>query len=93
MKTIPVGTHLLILPIEEEKTSSIILDVKTQDKLQPLVTGVVKAKGRGTREKPMDEFTCSGKEIVMYPRHAGVEVVEAGVTYRIIEYDDIEAVL
>ena len=84
---------MLIQPIPEPKTSSIILDVKTQGKLQPFVTGIVRAKGRGTMVKNTDMFNCDGKEIVMYPRNSGVEIEENGITYRLIDVEDLEAIL
>lgn len=92
MKVVPVGARLLVLPINDERKSTIILDVKTERKLTPYVRGVVVGRGAGSKNYPMTEFRQNGKEIVWYPRNSGVHVEIDKVDHILLHVSDLVAI-
>lgn len=89
----PIGSRLLVLPIPEPKKSPIILTTKTEQTINPNVKGVVVDKGGGTRANPLKEFKNNGREIVFYPRSAGVPVEIDGVKHILIDGSEIIGII
>ena len=97
-KLTPVADQLLINPIPEEK-GKIILDEKTQAKLNPVQWGTVVLAGPGTPENPMSEFGYGKHEVVLFPKGSGVPVYldshgvqtteHEGHLHFLVNYDEI----
>lgn len=93
IKVRPIGSRLLVLPIPEPKKSSIYLPVKTEEKLNPNIKGVVIDKGGGTKANPLKEFKNNGREIVFYPRNAGVHIDINGVKHTLIDASEVVGII
>lgn len=89
IKIRPLGTRVLVQPIEAEtKTASgIIIPDSAKEKPQQ---GKVLATGNGKEGEPME---VKVGDLVMYGKYSGTEISHEGQNYLIMNQSDILAVL
>ena len=89
IKIRPLGTRVLVQPIEAEtKTASgIIIPDSAKEKPQQ---GKVLATGNGKEDEPME---VKVGDLVMYGKYSGTEISHEGHNYLIMNQSDILAVL
>ncbi len=89
VKIKPLGTRVLVEPMEaEEKTASgIIIPNSAKEKPQ---RGIVIATGKGTKEEEME---LKVGDIVLYGKYAGTELKYDGKEYLMMQQSDVLAVV
>jgi chaperonin GroES len=91
MQIQPLGNRILIQPIDntEDSTNSSSTGIVTPTlRAEPIAKGVVVAQGEGI--SPAQDLL---NKTVLYDKHAGDEVEEEGVKYRLIKIDNVLAVI
>lgn len=86
MKIDPLGTRVLIRPLDQETTTSsgIILPETAKEKPQQ---GMIEAVG--DEEEMFSDLTAGDK--VLFPKYSGTEIKMNGVEYLIMEESDVLA--
>ena len=86
MKIEPLGTRVLIRPLEQETTTSsgIVLPETAKEKPQQ---GLIEAVG--DEEEMLSDLAVGDK--VLFPKYSGTEIKADGVEYLIMEEADVLA--
>ena len=89
IKIKPLGTRVLVEPLEAEQrtASGIIIPDSAKEKPQQ---GKVVATGKGTEDNPME---VKVGDTIMYGKYSGTELNFEGNDYLIMEQSDILAVI
>lgn len=83
----PLGTRVLILPLEEESRTSTGIFIPDTAKEKPQRGEVVAI---GDEE---DEIKVKVGQVVLFPKYSGTDIKLDGIDHIIMESDDILAIL
>jgi chaperonin GroES len=83
----PLGTRVLILPLEEESRTSAGIFIPDTAKEKPQRGEVIAI---GDEE---DEIKVEVGQVVLFPKYSGTDIKLDGVDHIIMESDDILAIL
>ena len=87
MKIIPLGSRVLIRPVEEQTRTSTGIYIPETAKEKPQ-TGEVKAIG-----DEEDEIKVKVGQTVLFPKYTGTEIKIDGVEHIIMDSDDVLAIV
>ena len=85
----PLHDRIIVEPAKQEEVTKggIIIPDNAKEKPQK---GVAIAVGAGKKDEPM---TVSAGDVILYSKHAGVEIAIEGVSYLIMRESDVLAIL